>query len=509
MLGTIHGWGLCEGQAMVKRLLARAFVLLMTASIAVPAIAEPGDELVGDWERTFGARRTREVWQITRDKQQFAIRGQFLQNGKPVGQFRGDNVRYERATGLLRCKREIELAGKPVQKEAADYAIELKGTRLAIISTLGKRKETLVLTKAKQTADAAKVAAVDAATKTDLPAVPAAMKEQPAGNGSSGSEKPDPRAGVPPLAEVRRFSIGSTAYFFGAALSPDGTRLALSDRTQQGRGVEIHDVDTGDVLKRVEAGGTVGFLAFSDDGASLVADGFNVNQPSHTIAWDTATWSERWRLENGGMIKHAISGDGKWYAAAKGAVPGGPEGKLSIWDLATREAVHSQDYHNSPRLALSADGRLLLFSEGTPAIFERTTRKLIATEAGRGSTNGLRNNVCVFAVTPDGRGYALGDVAGNASVLVTSSGKLIKSFPCLNDQVGRVADLAFLDNRRLLVAHSSSEFTLFDVTSGKALAYLRPDFAGKRRTTDIDIHPGSRRFAAYCGSEAVVYELPE
>jgi len=75
--------------------------------------------------------------------------------------------------------------------------------------------------------------------------------------------------------------------------------------------------------------------------------------------------------------------------------------------------------------------------------------------------------------------------------------------------VGRVADLVFLDNRRLLVAHSASEFTLFNVTSGKALAYLRPDFAGKRRTTDIDIHPGGQRFAAYCGSEAIVYELPE
>lgn len=493
---------------MVHPLLVRLFVLAITASIASPAFAEPGDELVGDWERTFGARRTREVWQIARDKQQFLIRGQFLQNNKPIGQFRGEKVRYDKAAGVLRCKREIELAGKPAQKEAADYAIELKGARLSITSTLGKRTETVALTKTELKPSAADVASSDAAGQSE-PVSPAAASGSPAGDELADRNDVSPRDGLPTFSEIRRFEIGPTAYFFAVAISPDGARLALSDRTQEGRGVEIHDVDSGEVVKRLETGGTVGFMAFTDDGATFVADGFNVSKPSHTIAWDSTTWTESWRLDNGGMIKHAISGDGKWYAAAKGAVPGGPEGKLSIWDLATHEPVHSQDYQHDARLALSADGRLLLFGDGNPAIFERATGKLIATEAGRGKSNGLRDNVCTFAVTPDGRGYALGDVGGSAAVLVTSSGKLVKSFPRLNDKVGRVVDLVFLDNRRLLVAHSSSEFTLFNVTSGKALAYLRPDFAGKRRMTDIDIHPGGKRFAAYCGSEAIVYELPE
>jgi WD40 repeat protein len=210
------------------------------------------------------------------------------------------------------------------------------------------------------------------------------------------------------------------------------------------------------------------------------------------------------------MIKHKISGDGKWYAAGKGAVPGGPEGVLKIWNVETKEVVHSQDHHDDPLLAMPSDGRLLFYGESRPAILDRSAGKLLATEAGRGQSSGLTNNVHTFAVTPDGRGYALGDVSGASAVLVTSSGKVVKSFPRLNGGVGQVADLAFLDNRRLLVAHRACEFALFDVTTGKALAYLRPDFAGgKRRCSDIDIHPGSTRFAAYCGSEAVVYELPK
>ena len=39
--------------------------LLLCAANSV--LAEPGDELIGDWERTLGARKTREVWHDVAD----------------------------------------------------------------------------------------------------------------------------------------------------------------------------------------------------------------------------------------------------------------------------------------------------------------------------------------------------------------------------------------------------------------------------------------------------------
>jgi hypothetical protein len=470
--------------------------------MATVARAEPGDELIGDWERTIGARKTREVWHIVRDSGRFTLSGRYFQGDKEVGKFRGENEKFDEASATLTCKLTIDLAGQAAKRDQAQYEITLKGNRLSVISTIGSRKETINLTKAKA---------------TDVPA--ADMPEPSGGNpaaptgeaaASSGDKRNlQPADDVPAFAEVRRIQVGPTGYLFQVALSPDGKLLALSDVGQNGKAVAIVDVDTGMVVKHLPAEGLVTYMGFTDDGATFVSAAFTLDKGSPTIGWDTATWSERWRLENGRMNRHAISGDGKWYAANKGNIPGGPDGVLKIWDLQAQAEVHSQACSQDARLAWPGDGKVLLFGSSTPGILERQTKKLLAKESGRGGNSGVEGEISAIAVTADGRGYALGDVHGGSSVLVTASGKLVKSLPRLNQGLGRVGDLAFIDNRTLLVAHRASEFALFDVASGKALAFTRDKNAGKRTTSDIDHHPSCPRFAAHCGSEVVVYELPK
>ena len=249
--------------------------------------------------------------------------------------------------------------------------------------------------------------------------------------------------------------------------------------------------------------------ADADDGQTFVASGFNLSKPSLAIAWDTATWTEKWKLDHGRATKHSLSGDGRFYAAAKGDVPGGPKGALKVWETATQKEAYSQEYAESPRLVFPADGQTLFFGAGTPAILDWPKKKFVAVESGRGGDDGIGDRVMTFAVTADGRGYALGGSPGDSSVLVTASGKLVRSLPRLGSGEGFVKDLRFLDNRRLLVAHSAAEFVLFDTTSGRALAYAKPELTGNRGVGNIDAHPGSTRFAAYCGSEAIVFELPK
>jgi hypothetical protein len=474
-------------------------------SITSAAFAEPGDELVGDWERTVGARKIREVWRIDRDGvKKLRLTGRYLQGDKEVGKFRGENEKFDEASGTLRCKLVIDLAGEFAKKDEAEYELSLKGARLSVTSKLGTKKETLALTKAKPVDETT-------ASSAEKPAAsPAGSSASSAGNGGGRQNFQAPE-GLPGFTEVRRITVGPTGYLFEVALSPDGKLLALSDIGSEGKAVAIYDVDSGKVVQRLTAGGTVSHMAFTDDGSMFVSASFKLGQPAPTIGWDTATWTEKWRLmEDRIMSRHAVSGDGKWYAADRGNEPGGPNGVLKIWDTATQTMVHSQECSSSCRLAWPADGRVLLFQfTGTPAILDRQTKKMLTTESGRRGDSGVEGEISAIAVTADGRGYALGDVYGGSAVLVTSSGKLVKSLPRLNQGVGVVGDLAFIDNRKLLVAHRACEFALFDVTSGKALAFTRDKNAGKRPTSDIDYRPGSPRFAAYCGSEVVVYELPK
>ena len=469
----------------------RCIFTLVVCGFALPAVAaaaEPGDELVGDWERSIGAARIREVWHITRNGTRFTIRGDYLQGDKDVGTFRGEDVSFDAASKTLRFRLVGTAGGKEIDGKIA-HELVLKGTRLSLTSSLGKKKETAALVRAR--------------------AMPAS--KAPAGKAAtaSGRETFAPTPQTPTFTEVRRYNVGPVNYYLAVALSPDGKLLALCDRGAEGNGVEIHDVDAGTVAKRLSTGGLLTFMGFTDDGQTFVASSFNLNKPSVAIAWETATWTEKWRLDHGRMLKHTLSGDGRYYAAGKGNVPGGPQGVLKVWDTSTQQEVYSQEYAHDPRLAFSGNGQTLLFGDGTPAILELPKKKLLATEAGRGTDDGIADRIFCFAVTADGRGYALGGSPGDSSVLVTASGKLVRSLPRLGDGQGFIRDLMFLDNRKLLVAHSASEFALFDTTSGRVLAHARPELSGNRGVADIDAHPGSTRFAAWCGSEAIVFELPK
>jgi hypothetical protein len=459
-------------------------VLCLGAAALAPTASaeEPGDELIGDWERSIGAARVREVWHITRDRARFTIRGDYLQGDKDVGSFRGEEVNFDAASKTLRFKLVGTAGGKEIDRQMT-HELVLKGTRLSLTSSLGKKKDTAVLTKAR------------AVTSTK-------------GTAASGPATFAPTPQTPAFTEVRRIKIGAINYYHSVALSPDGKLLALCDRSREGQGVEIHDVDAGTVIKRLSTGGLLTYMGFTADGGTFVASGFDLNKPSLAIAWDTATWTEKWKFDHGRMTRHAISGDGRFYAAGKGNVPGGPQGALKIWNTSTQQEVYSQEYAHSPRLAFSGDGQTLLFGDGTPAILEWSKKKMVATEAGRGTDDGIADRIFCFAVTADGRGYALGGSPGDSSVLVTASGKLVRSLPRLGDGQGFIKDVKFVDNRRLLVAHSAAEFVLFETTSGRPLAYVKPELAGNRSVANIDVHQGSTRFAAYCGGEAIVFALP-
>jgi WD40 repeat protein/tRNA A-37 threonylcarbamoyl transferase component Bud32 len=196
---------------------------------------------------------------------------------------------------------------------------------------------------------------------------------------------------------------------WSAALSPDGTTLALGGEEQAGGGkvrgvVELIDVPTravrttlrghdstvvgmafspdGKLLASGEIDGSVKLwdlatgkestplgrhdayfqsLAFSADGRTLITGAGRDQRPSEIKLWDVATGAVRLAITDGeGMlVAAAITPDGKTLISTSGQVK--KSGKVKLWDAATGKLRVALEGHTAfvRCLAVSPDGQTL------------------------------------------------------------------------------------------------------------------------------------------------------
>jgi WD40 repeat protein len=138
-----------------------------------------------------------------------------------------------------------------------------------------------------------------------------------------------------------------------AALSPDGTRLAVMPNT--GAVMELQDPDDGRVLGRWEAGLAVGSLEFSKDGRVLYGRKFDGEL---LVAWDAANGRRLGEMESSdgrhGVL--AVSPDGRHVA---GAGTGQTIPLLGAPSLAGRRRLRGSE-DGIHALAFSPDGKWLV-----------------------------------------------------------------------------------------------------------------------------------------------------
>jgi WD40 repeat protein/tRNA A-37 threonylcarbamoyl transferase component Bud32 len=159
--------------------------------------------------------------------------------------------------------------------------------------------------------------------------------------------------------------------FTRAALSPDGTRLALfGSPDQPGRkwALRVHDLASGRPLYtcvgHARQDDRPGFsLAFSPDGKWLASAVYDQNRPGPTVevkVWDAATGKEARSLGgHPGAVSHlAFSPDGKRLAGAGG--PAEDSRAATVWEVATGKValVLGEHRHLGP-LAVAPDGKSL------------------------------------------------------------------------------------------------------------------------------------------------------
>jgi WD40 repeat protein len=134
------------------------------------------------------------------------------------------------------------------------------------------------------------------------------------------------------------------------AFSPDGTALAAASRD---KGLIFWDVETGNIIRQIEAVGNSGFIVFSPDG-KIVA----TSKGPEIVVWDVATEKELSVLKGhqNGVASFAFSPDGKQ------ALSGSLDNTFILWNLATQEAVHRYDAHDTVvwQVAFSPDQKAFL-----------------------------------------------------------------------------------------------------------------------------------------------------
>jgi WD40 repeat protein len=268
--------------------------------------------------------------------------------------------------------------------------------------------------------------------------------------------------------------------FKSFAFTPDGKTLAVSAGSAP---IRLFDTATG--KERVRIDRAAGGLRFSPDGATLVGA-----VSGAIYRWDAATGKSL--IPEGGdsaVDQIAVTADGKRV------VRRGASGDAHIWDAKTGEHLKRVSVRGQHNLALSPDGRFLVWPEMDPAVnfpstdlrgVTRTGSRLRIMDVAAGTIDdrfgGFEGNAQDVYFTPDGKSLVTADRhVREAAVRVwdVATGKVVRSFPAEWKPTG-IVRLTRLspDGTVLAVRYQGdmrgklveSEVKLWDVATGKEIS---------------------------------------
>jgi eukaryotic-like serine/threonine-protein kinase len=294
----------------------------------------------------------------------------------------------------------------------------------------------------------------------------------------------DPDSGRPTAT-----SAGDIEFTWDLVFSPDGTRIATAG--EDGR-TRLWDASTGTMIVEWRSHSTkVLSIAFRPDGRRLLttsADG-TVRQ------WDSSTGREvesPYDRHVGEVLTAKYSPDGLWIAS------GGTDRTIRVWSAANRQDVAVLQGHTGAvsDLAFTADGHHLasVSTSGWLGYSEDRTARLweVGRQAGTSVLRGHTNYIYPVAYSPDGRWIASGSWDNTARLWDAVTGESRAILP----HAGSVRVLAFGPDSSWLVSgcHLDESLQIWNV----ATAQLQKKFKGpgSHVVQAIAVSPDGTRIAA-------------
>ena len=130
---------------------AAAVLFCLGVSVAGPstfARAADTDPLVGTWETDHDGYR--DIWTISKDKDDYAVSGVFRQNGAEVGSWKGVDVKV--ADGKLTCTQNWIVKPNPTWSDNNKLTASIKGDKLSFTWDNGNQSGTRDMTRGKAAA---------------------------------------------------------------------------------------------------------------------------------------------------------------------------------------------------------------------------------------------------------------------------------------------------------------------------------------------------------------------
>jgi WD40 repeat protein/serine/threonine protein kinase len=245
---------------------------------------------------------------------------------------------------------------------------------------------------------------------------------------------------------------GSEGRFRALAMSPDGKRLATSDKDGH---ITLWDAPSGRRLDRwAAATGPIHSLAFSPDGKALAYTSSN-----QVIVIDPESRQQISTFLGSGNALYSLT-----FSPDNGRLAAAAQDQVMVWERASGQVLFSfaadtfdeRTYHLDPLVAFSSDGKLAAADKNRISIRDgRTGRELL-------SLPGHSGRVVCLAFSPDGRRLATGCESDRiAKFWDTTTGQETLSLRMTEGP----PSIAFSpDGNRLASSHMDATLRIWDAT---------------------------------------------
>ena len=250
---------------------------------------------------------------------------------------------------------------------------------------------------------------------------------------------------------------GSLGPVFAVAYSPDGQRIATSNRDMT---ASVWDAESGQELHILKGHiATIVSLAFSPDGARIVTG--SADQTARV--WDAVTGQQLLTLQGhaGRIWSVAVSRNGQRIATA------GTDQTATVWDAVTGQEIVTFKGHthqiDSVAFSPASDRIVTGCRDQTARVWDTATGRTILTLNGH-------SGAVYAAFSPDGRRIVTG-ADQTARVWDSATGRELLT---LKGHTGRILSVAFSpDGRRILSAGSDTVAKGGDAAKGQELLTLQ------------------------------------